>query len=245
MNNLKLIKNMSKKVIIGIIAVVIILVAGVVFWRWGNMKKADVIKQSPSQQQIASEKKDQNTKESEINTSDWKTYRSEQYGFEVKYPPEWNVSEKVLMKKETQGIPVPMPYIANEFKNGSLERLDFYAIVMSAPFGYVSFVPFSLVIGDKSMESIQCKYNSIEPCFDDSGLGLEKIEIDGKEAFIKKYTHGDINIFLKDLPKNWGTFNGMYFVNQDYGNLSSKDNAKIAKIFEEIIKSIRFLNFSR
>ena len=28
-----------------------------------------------------------------IDTSDWKTYRNEEYGFEIQYPVEWNVSE--------------------------------------------------------------------------------------------------------------------------------------------------------
>ncbi|MCK5466116.1 hypothetical protein KAI56_01285 [Candidatus Parcubacteria bacterium] len=33
----------------------------------------------------------------EVNTSDWKTYRSEEFGFEVKYPEEWTVTSPNLI----------------------------------------------------------------------------------------------------------------------------------------------------
>ncbi len=31
-----------------------------------------------------------------IDTSDWKTYRNEEYGFEVKYPKEWNIKKSMI-----------------------------------------------------------------------------------------------------------------------------------------------------
>jgi len=83
----------------------------------------------------------------------------------------------------------------------------------------------------------------VNPCFNKVNFGLEKTKIDGKEAYIRKFgPYGEFHLFLKDLPKNWGSFNGIYFENPDSGNLNPNDNAKIAKIFEEMLKSIHFFN---
>lgn len=41
---------------------------------------------------------------SEIDISDWKTYRNEKYGFELKYPPEWPVWEVEIKESISQSI---------------------------------------------------------------------------------------------------------------------------------------------
>ncbi|HPN54889.1 MAG TPA: hypothetical protein PLB52_03055 [Candidatus Moranbacteria bacterium] len=174
-----------------------------------------------------------------IDTNNWETYRNDKYGFEIKYPPKWNISEKILRKKDIQNSSVRPPYIAKEFENTGLpDRIEFYSINI----GNVSFVPLTF-LSDKSISTIQCEHDSVNPCFNKVNFGLEKTKIDGKEAYIRKFgPYGEFHLFLKDLPKNWGSFNGIYFENPDSGNLNPNDNAKIAKIFEEMLKSIHFFN---
>ena len=174
-----------------------------------------------------------------VDTSNWKTYKNDKYGFEVKYPPEWPVSEKIIRKKDIQNSLTAVPYIAKNFeKTGTLDRIEYYSIVI----GNASFVPTTF-ISYKDISVIQCEHDSVNPCFDKMNFGLEKTKVDGKEAYMLKYDpYGEFLLFFKDLPKNWGSFNSVYFGNPDSGNLSSDDNARLAKIFEEMMKTIHFFN---
>ena len=76
---------MNKKIIISII--IFLLIAGVaVFW---SLQREEQVQQEQTQQEQQVEQKQENQNE-EIGTSDWQTYRSEEYGFEIKYPERLN-----------------------------------------------------------------------------------------------------------------------------------------------------------
>ncbi len=97
----------KRNLIIGVI-VLIILITGVVLWNQKNSKqdtkkevKQEVTKETQEQKQT---QKQENTQEQnnqnqvnneltleEIDTSNWKTYRNEELGFEIRYPESWNV----------------------------------------------------------------------------------------------------------------------------------------------------------
>src|SRR3989338_1795235 len=77
---------MNRKIIITIISLIIlVLIGGGVVWY------LKVYKSAPNQPVTKNGGNATATSTEEIDTSDWLTYRDEQYGFEVKYPREWDI----------------------------------------------------------------------------------------------------------------------------------------------------------
>ena len=110
---------MNKKIliIIGIILLTAILAGGFYLWSQnktnlnqpnkqkvvvdGKQKQNQVNQQEQKKQQA---KNDSNSAEEQIDTSNWKTYRNEEYGFEVKYPEDWIVDEKTYKFEYSWGF---------------------------------------------------------------------------------------------------------------------------------------------
>ena len=103
---------MRKNLIIGIV-VLIALVGGIVLWQQKNnqrnikqqVKKA-VVEQTQEQKRIQGQTNTKNQTidgklkpEEKNDTSDWRTYRNKEIGFEIKYPKEW----KYEFKKNNYG----------------------------------------------------------------------------------------------------------------------------------------------
>lgn len=74
---------MNKKLIISILVLAVIVLA-VSFWFWAQKQKNT---QKPVEEVIVN----QEQKNTDIDTSDWKTYRNEELGIEFKYPDDWNI----------------------------------------------------------------------------------------------------------------------------------------------------------
>ncbi len=81
---------MTKKsiVFLSIFLATAVLIAGGVLW-YANEVKKEIIKTSKEQMEIKIPQGNQ-----DIDTSDWKTYRNEKLGFEIKYPKNWSYEEK-------------------------------------------------------------------------------------------------------------------------------------------------------
>lgn len=76
---------MSKKLLLVVGAVLAVVIA-VIFWVWKKHNNDARQYGQVQQNQTQNEKID-------IDTTNWKTYRNKEYGFEVKYPEEWEYDE--------------------------------------------------------------------------------------------------------------------------------------------------------
>jgi len=119
---------MSKKQLtIFIISCVILLalIGGWVFWYLTR----------PSLQQDnqpTAETEDQKSKiinlKSEIDTSDWQTYRNEEYRFEVKYPKGWELDEEYKQYNSHNVIAIKKMFTnQNGSTDGSIIKINIYS----------------------------------------------------------------------------------------------------------------------
>jgi hypothetical protein len=122
--------NKRNIVILGTVLILAIVVVGG-FWVWRSNQKVEVV-----EEQIQSQNQQQGGDQQVlVDTSDWNTYRNEEYGFEVKYPEEWEISlvENGFMKVRNEisecalvpeGCPVVVLYDKNEYFNSDYVSID-------------------------------------------------------------------------------------------------------------------------
>lgn len=77
-------KGIPKFITIGIILILVILVGGFTWWQYSEILKKET---DLSEAEILEKEKLKD------GTVDWETYRNDKYGFEVKYPREWQLAE--------------------------------------------------------------------------------------------------------------------------------------------------------
>jgi len=99
-------KRISTPIAIGIILILVLIVGGYTYWQYSEMQKEEIdlpeVKIPDKTVVIEKEKEVTSTEPKEktstggIDISDWKTYRNEEYGFEIKYPKNWEIKEEKI-----------------------------------------------------------------------------------------------------------------------------------------------------
>lgn len=89
-------------IIISVLALFVVAGASFVIYRGSTPVKTQLEESKPGvkEEQIVQKP----LQESEIDTSTWKTYRNEKYGFEVRYPPSFS------LKEDDNGLSIPLHF---------------------------------------------------------------------------------------------------------------------------------------
>ena len=151
-------------------------------------------------------------------TANWKTYRNEEFGYEIKYPKEWKVIEN--------------PYPGCEITGCDVIR------------GSVS----SLTIHREKRKgmSLQEFYRWTSRNF--RGNRRFNITIDGHPAIKEEFDYSQYNIIPpNDTRSVWGPVN-YYILKDEYiytlegGITQSADEQKYRRIFDQILSTFKFIN---
>ncbi len=211
---------MSNKFISVFIIVIVAIVAGVVFLR---ARPAD---QNNAQNGGGA-----------ISTADWKTYRNETYGFEVKLPSDWAV--KIIEPEQFPGIDPsfrPRNPILHFLSSRELDILD-NLNYSDRPVGFL--INVFQAAGDTSLESwVQQKFGDNSPFVDPQVTPVQYIRETAVGVYRGYAIHqaglgeGTYSFIVENLVRNERRIFSIDAFSRDYVG----DNA-----FQEILKSFRFI----
>jgi len=196
---------MKRKTIFLTAALIALLAIGGVF---GVLQKRQVSMKQPVMIDPVVETPVQNEPENVIDTSDWKTYRNDEYGFEFKYPKDWKVEKRSGVNFDLSIVSITSPETTDWIQK---------AISMGSNCegcgADISFYYYSSIKNEPSNESI--KANNIHELLDQDPLsrevGIAKI---GDTEFIKSIQGGLGAYFVLFAQKNTALYK-IFFTHAD------------------------------
>jgi len=150
-------------------------------------------------------------------TANWKTYRNEEFGYEIKYPKEWKVIENPYPGCEITGCDVI---------RGSVSSLTIHR-------------------EKRNSMSLQEFYQMTSRNF--RGNRKFDISIDGHPAIKEEFDFSQYNIRPDDTKSVWGLVNyyilkDEYIYTLEGGIAQSADEQEYRRIFNQVLSTFKFIN---
>jgi hypothetical protein len=170
------------------------------------------------------------TSTAEIDTSDWKTYQNEEYGFEFKYPKDWIIIKNDLRKNiifdEPVGLSLP-----------NVWYLEFDTNIVKDN----RHIPIHIFLEDCSIASTGCNYDLNNPIFQNKNLYILKdLSSSGRTWDIAQII--PINNSL-DIKKIFG-FEYVYDLEEGIGYhdyIGSEIRKNLDKLLFNVLKTTEFI----
>lgn len=173
---------MRKKLVISL-GLLVLLSAGVVVWYPKQnipavSTAADTLDISALEKELGIEITEIDPPTSNIDTSDWKTYRNEEFGFEVKYPGEWGIVDTDRLESDVKFIKT---FSYNSGLPGADEATGLFIITIKENFSIKNWVKIILSDGDV--------LDSIEHFVKSDGMGVLRVHETAEGGSYSPYLH--------------------------------------------------------
>jgi hypothetical protein len=218
-----------KNAIYSIITLILAIIIAGGFWTWKGNQKVKVIQQQSQTENQNQERQQTESQQVEIDMSDWKTYRNEEYGFEIKYPSVgWTIA-KIDDSFEYQELAICSD---DNFYGG-----DNRSCVSVSPnrlvYGEDIFLDF---IKNKSDKLVRFNFKDHEAFMlpGEDGENEKRYQnwiVRGNNYGCAAYKN--VYFRVENVPNNWKTKHEQFGI--------SCENERVIPVIKKIVDSFRFL----
>jgi hypothetical protein len=216
---------MQKKFVLLVLIVLIIVAGGVFVW---NKKMNQEVPKNSLKEEV---KTAENTDTNNVDTSDWKTYRNEKYGYSMRYPKGWYVDDRFANQDFSQRGPKEDAELMGGdtlFSNYS-DAYNFNLGNRPLDIKQLSLVVFRI---DPNISYDQFKYGYVE--------GDEKrsfLEINGEMAYKIERTNTDHPVGVKVVTILLKKGNEMFLLAYTYDPNGTQIQSDTLSTYEKMIES--------